>query len=181
MKKVEEKFGNKAHYNSEREPIHFTALPFGFFRVFLSLSVFFLVWVHSFDFIIVFIALYFRVSNWLSSPKQKAHFNFIILFVPPARTNHPPSPLLYNPLLLAFSIEISHKKGIKAEASVDCELLFWHFFKAEHALPHLSCLCPCPFLSLFPLRSTFFAFTFRINKQFFSQLVLCLPSSCRHT
>lgn len=129
MKKVEEKFGNKAHYNSVREPIHFAALLFSFFRSSLSLS-HSLVWVHSFDFIIVFIALYFRVSNWLSSPKQKAHFNFIILFVAPARPKHAPPP--YAPAL--YSIEISHKKGIKAEASVDCEQFFLALFQSRTRL-----------------------------------------------
>lgn len=147
MKKVEEKFGNKAHYNSVREPIHFAALLFGFFRSCLSLSLSCsLVWVHSFDFIIVFIALYFRVSNWLSSPKQKAHFNFIILFVAPARPSTPllPTPLPYAPL--KFRI----KRVLKQRRPLIVNNFFFGTFSKPNTPCHISVACapapaPAPF------------------------------------
>lgn len=177
MKKVEEKFGNKAHYNSEREPIHFTALPFGFFRVSLSLSLSSFL----FGFILLISLLFFLLctfvcpTDWVRQSKRRILISLFYLFprhVP--ATPHPPSLLLYNPLLLAFSIEISHKKGIKAEASVDCELLFWHFFKAEHALPHLSCLCPFSLFSLFSAHSLP-SHSELINNFFLSSFSVSLP------
>lgn len=183
MKKVEEKFGNKAHYNSEREPIHFTALPFGFFRISLSLSVFFLVWVHFFDFIIVFIALCFRVSNWLSSPKQKAHFNFIILFVPPARTNQPPtSPFSIAPSFSRFPLKFRIKRVLKQR-----RLLIVNFFFGTFSKPNTPChisVASASVPALFSLRSLFAAHSLPSHSELINNFFLssfCLPFSCRHT
>lgn len=151
MKKVEEKFGNKAHYNSEREPIHFTALPFGFFRVSLSLSSFLFGFILLISLLFLLLCTFVCPTDWVRQSKRRILISLFYLFprhVP--TTIPPPSIFSITPFFWRFPLKFRIKRVLKQR-----RLLIVNFFFGTFSKPNTPChisvaSAPAPF-SLFSL------------------------------